>query len=92
MGTVHKLVRPKKRTANIFAPRPIVVCYTGGTWGHCKSLRNAIVCATRRMLALPGPQRANILLNNVVLADLDKENGKITVTWRHRWARGSELW
>lgn len=87
-----KLVPPKsKLVKGAFGPRPISVFYSGGGHpGYCKSVRSAVVSATRRLLAEDTLQRANIVHQGGILADLDKVFGKITITWQTRQVKN--LW
>ena len=91
MGDVLKLI--KSVGSGRYAPRPVEICYSGDRHpGHCKSIRNAIVSATRHVLETTGAARANIVIDGEVIADLDKTMGKCFITWRVKWAKTSELW
>lgn len=74
----------KRGLVNATGPRPVKVHYPFPLApGNAKSIRNAIVNATRRMLRSDtNIIRANIEVDGVILADLDKISGRILITWR----------
>lgn len=94
MSNVVKLEQPQPiKGAGRSSPRPVEICYSGGGYpGHCKSIRRAIVSATRHIMETSGAARANILIDGEIVADLDKVFGRCFITWRAKWAKNSELW
>jgi hypothetical protein len=91
MGTVVKLPRTPVGVPNATGPRPVRTEYSGGYSGHSKTIRNAIVNATRRMLRDSAAKRANIIVDGHVVADLDMLWGKVMITWRQKM-KAHELW
>lgn len=83
----------KKPLKKFIASRPIAVHYPGGYVGHCKTLRNALVAATRRMLVDEIDDKATVYYQDEVVADVVRVGHKLQVMWRVKWAaQGSDLW
>lgn len=66
-------------------PRPVTIHYPGGAIGHSSSVRNAIVCATRRLpqdtLKTTLRQQANIVYEKVHVADVIRAGNSVHITW-----------
>jgi hypothetical protein len=83
----------KKSLKKFVASRPIAVHYPGGHVGHCKTLRNALVAATRRMLVDEVDDKATVYYQDEVIADIVRSGHRLQVMWRVKWAaQGSDLW
>lgn len=90
MGTVVKLTHKAQKWVD---SRPISVAYPGGHSGHCKTLRNALVCATRRMLVDEVDDKATIYYASELAADVTRVGSRLSIKWHVAWAKqGSDLW
>lgn len=71
---------PKKPNLR-YAPRPVQVHYQSGATGHSTSVQNALVNATRRMLA-DGSTVANVSYEGIQVADLKRTGTSIQLHWK----------
>lgn len=76
-GQKMKLVEIKNR----HSPRPVKVFYEGGGIGHCKSVKSALVCATKHMLE-DGMHRANVTHEDVPVADITRVGNNVQLHWK----------
>lgn len=74
-----KLVRSKPSSE--FSPRPFQVHYEGGTVGHCRTVRNALVSATRHILLKNG-KKATIFSDGIMIADVEQSGYQVLIKWR----------
>jgi hypothetical protein len=66
---------------NPFAPRPIKIHYEGGSMGHCQTIRNAMIAATRHIL-IGGGKKATIFSDGIMVADVVRSGYTVKVQWR----------
>jgi hypothetical protein len=81
MSKVHHLKLVKSKPASEFSPRPFKVHYEGGTCGHCRTVRNALVSATRHIL-LQGGKKATIFSDGIMIADGEQSGMQVLIKWR----------
>lgn len=67
-------------------PRPVIVWYSGGSSGHCCSIRSALVCATR-WIVNEKQKRAVITLDGIWVAEADRIGNELLITWHERSLR-----
>jgi hypothetical protein len=80
MKTKLKLVHSAP-IVNEYAPRPIKIHYEGGTMGHCQTIRNAMIAATRHIL-IGGGKKATIFSDGIMIADVVESANQVKVQWR----------
>lgn len=84
-----------KKVKQFLAERPIAVHYPTGVVGHCKTLRNALVSSTRRLLHYEVDSKATIMYGEELIADVSVSLSKfkLHVQWRAEWAKQqANLW
>lgn len=80
-----------RNTKNQHSPRPVKVFYPGGSVGHCKSVKSAIICATRHLLTGGGMATATLTYEDVPVAELERTGNKIATNWKqHYFEVGAE--
>lgn len=91
--SIARKSRKSRKLDRWLGSRPIAIAYPGGHSGHCKTLRNALVAATRRLLVEKADEKATITYHDEVVADVTRAGSKLRVQWRVTWAEeGNELW
>lgn len=77
-------VKSTKKIGRSTGPRPVTLHYSFGYTGHCKSVKNAIIAASRHLLN-GQTKRVNIEVDGAIVADLDMSFNKVTIHWVRGW-------
>jgi hypothetical protein len=75
------MAKLKLVVSNEYAPRPIKVYYEGGGVGSCKTIRNAIVAATRQVI-FGSARTCNIYSEGIHVCDVVRSGNQVLTKWR----------